>query len=82
MNESDRRKKSAQNSATYLALIGLAVACILLLLMATAVLPAAVWGITVVSLIFSGMLSFHYFTWGRSMERADRRKSEKDKSTD
>lgn len=74
MNESDRQKKNNQNSATYLALVGLIVFGGLFLLLVTSILPDAIRGFVVVFLIFSGMLSFHYFTWGRAMERADRQK--------
>lgn len=82
MNESEREKQRARNSATYVALMGLLIVGGLLLLMVTAILPDAMRGFVVVFLIFSGMLSFHYFTWGRAMERTDRQKKKSDSTSD
>lgn len=78
MNDSDRRKQAAQNSGTFIALAGLLLFGGLVLLMISSVLPAAIQGFVAVFLIISGMLCFHYFTWGRSMELSDRRKREAD----
>ncbi len=74
MNQSDPNRKKAQDAGTFLALIGLLIAGGLLLLMVTAILPDAMRGFMITFLIISAMLCFHYFTWGRAMERSDRLK--------
>lgn len=72
MTPPDRDKKSAQNAGTFLALMGLVLVGGSLLLLVTAIMPDTMRGFFVIFLIFSGMLSFHYFTWGRWLERKSR----------
>ena len=72
MNHPDPQRKKAQDAGTYLALLGMLIVGGLLLLMVAAILPDAIRGFIYAFLILSGMLCFHYFTWGRAMERRDR----------